>query len=109
MAGFALGALLDRGGQASDVEAQVPQGFYQAVRARLAEVSAAGDKRAALATLIQQVRPVATTYERLPRAARALLEPAKRQSRSAGSPVASAQDMLALLKRLAARLDEPER
>lgn len=112
VAGFALGALLAGDREAATVEQQLPAAFHAAVRARLAEVQSASDaqgKREALATLIARVRPEPASLHTLPRAAQALLQRTNtRGTNRLRSDYQLDADLVAMLKRLAARLEARE-
>ena len=105
VAGFALGALLDGDRDASRVSEQVSREFWNAARACLAEVSRAPDKREALAGLIRKLRPEPRTLDALPEAARLLLQAPSKRSKSRSTRAVD-PDLLAMLKRLAARSSE---
>jgi hypothetical protein len=108
VAGFALGALLDGDRDASGIRAQVAPELCEAVRACLAEVSRAQDKHGALAALIRKLRPEPRAFDALPEAARRLLQAAQptRSTSKTGWAHGVYPDLLAMLKRLAAQLDE---
>ncbi len=108
VAGFALGALLDGDRDAAGVTGQVADAFHAEVRSRLTDVSRAEDKREAVAALIGKLRPQPRTLDGLPHSVRTLLEPArlKRSASKREQTPGVDPDLLAMLKRLAARLAE---
>jgi len=106
VAGFALGALLDGSASEESWASSVTPALAARVRACLLSVRGAPDKRAALAALIERVRPNAGDLSVLPELARAQLLPASSQRRKLPLRANYTPDpaLLTMLRRLSAKL-----